>query len=580
MLLIVFYFVLSAFAADCNGGEASVNCEGASCEMIGDTQICTSCETGFVPINGRCQTKDGVTDKCTDAGGTNAADQTCKKCKGQTFMHKGGCYDKEGEVGRTICKTPGNTEGVCDGCQDGYFKNSSPNDTKDSCVACTPNCIKCSTADNNKCSKCVDGYFVGAASGSEGQCIKCDDTAGADSYKGVTGCNKCKTPTVVGEALCDECSNGLYLKIVGGKTFCVSEDACKEGTTHFPAIDSTNSNKKICVTCDTTANGGIEDCEKCSLKAASAKAAPIITCSKCKTKKLSPLNDACLENCPAGTYPENNDSISVCVPCHNSCVSCENSNAETSCTACYPGSVLSRTTATAGRCIPECTGEFMAHCAAGQCDGVVGGSKYCKKCDNGYVPINGICTAVGAAGRDASMCTAGDGVCTACKNDYALLSGGCYNTNKVPGNLVCETADGTGKCTMCAANNKKPSGDSCPTCSDGCAKCNDSSACTECLPGYYKGTSQCFKCTANSDNGIEGVENCISCAVPISNFGPVTCYVKKDGTSGGGGSSGGGSTNKSGLSTGAIAGIAVAAIVVVGGLVGFLCWWFLCRGKA
>ena len=39
-------------------------------------------------------------------------------------------------------------------------------------------------------------------------------------------------------------------------------------------------------------------------------------------------------------------------------------------------------------------------------------------------------------------------------------------------------------------------------------------------------------------------------------------------------------TNKSSLSTGAIAGISVAVIVVVGGLVGFLCWWFVCRGKA
>ena len=40
------------------------------------------------------------------------------------------------------------------------------------------------------------------------------------------------------------------------------------------------------------------------------------------------------------------------------------------------------------------------------------------------------------------------------------------------------------------------------------------------------------------------------------------------------------STNKSSLSTGAIAGISVAVIAVVGGLVGFLCWWLLCRGKA
>ena len=40
------------------------------------------------------------------------------------------------------------------------------------------------------------------------------------------------------------------------------------------------------------------------------------------------------------------------------------------------------------------------------------------------------------------------------------------------------------------------------------------------------------------------------------------------------------SANRSALSTGAIAGISVAAVVVVGGLVGFLCWWFVCRGKA
>ena len=82
-----------------------------------------------------------------------------------------------------------------------------------------------------------------------------------------------------------------------------------------------------------------------------------------------------------------------------------------------------------------------------------------------------------------------------------------------------------------------------------------------------------MKCDTD-DNTIKGVPNCLSCDPPTGS-GTVTCYVTQtptvDPTDP--------SVNKGGLSTGAIAGISVAA-VVVGGLVGFLCWWFVCRGKA
>ena len=98
-----------------------------------------------------------------------------------------------------------------------------------------------------------------------------------------------------------------------------------------------------------------------------------------------------------------------------------------------------------------------------------------------------------------------------------------------------------------------------------------------CASGYYKTTSAtgpCASCESNS-GGITGIPNCASCTAP-SNGGAVTCYVTQspsvDPTDP--------SVNKGGLSTGAIAGISVAAVVVVGGLVGFLCWWFICRGKA
>ena len=81
--------------------------------------------------------------------------------------------------------------------------------------------------------------------------------------------------------------------------------------------------------------------------------------------------------------------------------------------------------------------------------------------------------------------------------------------------------------------------------------------------------STCTSCESNS-GGITGVRGCASCAAPSTGTGPVLCYLVRDSAS----------VNKSALSTGAIAGISVAAVVVVGGLVGFLCWWFVCRGKA
>ena len=122
----------------------------------------------------------------------------------------------------------------------------------------------------------------------------------------------------------------------------------------------------------------------------------------------------------------------------------------------------------------------------------------------------------------------------------------------------------------------------CPACPAGCSKCSGSSGsqtCSECLAGYYKSGTKCFKCTADSNesgSAIKGVPNCVSCAAPTGSPGPVTCYVTQTPAV----NPADPSVNKGGLPSGAIAGISVAVIAVVGGLVGFLCWWFLCRGKA
>ena len=125
-------------AGECIEESAGGNCANTKCEAFGSGKICTQCKSTFVPINGQCVAADTTETKakCMNAGGTDKADQTCGKCLGATFMYKGGCYDKEGDLGRVICKTPGTTLGVCQDCQAGYFKNPANVETSDSCIAC------------------------------------------------------------------------------------------------------------------------------------------------------------------------------------------------------------------------------------------------------------------------------------------------------------------------------------------------------------------------------------------------------------------------------------------------------------
>ncbi|EFO63142.1 VSP with INR [Giardia lamblia P15] len=521
------------------------------------------------PVKPGCAECDSTGKACTkcDAGG---ATPYLKKADpsdptGTCVTVLGCAYDNEHYADNSISSSGTKECKVCNG-------GKRPDTAGTKCVTCSDaNCKRCDQ--DNVCARCNTGEPPenGACPVTEKGCH--------------SSCDGCTSNAMTNQAdKCTGCKGDNYLIVVASNEksgVCVSAAACTfDGLYFTKEVTDSNGSKKMCLPCN-DATHGIADCKKCILKTPSAQAEPTLTCSDCDTKWLSPLGDACLDGCPDGTYSgRNNDNIGICAPCHNSCASCGGTNAETSCTSCYPGAVLSRTNGDTGKCIPECTGGFTAHCKAGGCSLNVGGSKYCDQCEDGYAPIDGVCTEVSSTARDASGCKASGGKCTTCSGSYALLSGGCYDTNRVPGNSVCEMAS-AGQCTMCVSTNKDPKGSPCPTCSEGCEQCAaDTNQCEICYPGYYRtGTGKCFKCAANGDNGIKGVPNCVSCAPPAGGSGSVTCYVKMDGTSGGDDGNGG-SVNRSGLSTGAIAGIAVAVVIVVGGLVGFLCWWFLCRGKA
>ncbi|ESU40354.1 Variant-specific surface protein, partial [Giardia duodenalis] len=251
---------------------------------------------------------------------------------------------------------------------------------------------------------------------------------------------------------------------------------------------------------------------------------------------------------------------------------------------------------------------------------------YCSHCgEPTKFPIDGICK--GDSDKAGNTCT--NGVCTQCADGYFLYMGGCYSVSKEPGSLMCTAAEGgicttpTGqyfkvpgatagqqsvlacenpvgtavgerayvgvegcktctapseapsgamapaRCTACGSS-KKPSllGSGCFTCAmDGCSHCSADGVCEACTSAEQRPSTdgkQCIPCNISGCTRCSEASKCSQCGDGYR-LESDTCV-----------STGGGSN----LSSGAIAGISVAVIAVVGGLVGFLCWWFICRGKA
>ena len=423
-------------------GGAANTCKTCGA-VIGGVSYCSQCNvdsnTASAPVDGQCTTENN---ECPQKSAG-----VCTQCDHASFMFKGGCYSKDAAPGNTMCTNA--ASGVCSTAEAGYFlpPTADRDASHQSVIPCGDDsvvmvkddkkykgvlhCTQCDTPDaatdttNAKaatCTACEDGYFV-AQTGVT--CTPCeDDNCATCAATGKNQCSKCKATNTAGAK--------LYLKTESSSPTgtCVEASGC--GLTAFPKDDPTNENK--CASCSSASDGGIENCAECSLLPSASRAGAIlITCTKCSKNNLSPLKNECMQNCPAGTYA---DSNKVCTPCHASCSSCSDA-ASTSCTACYPGHVLNKTDSlNTGACIPECTGRYAENCEAGMCTAVLGGSKYCSRCKSGYAPIDGLCTNVATTRRDASVCTASNGVCTACTGTYALLSGGCYNTKALLGMAV------------------------------------------------------------------------------------------------------------------------------------------------
>ena len=313
--------------------------------------------------------------------------------------------------------------------------------------------------------------------------------------------------------------------------------ACKTGNGLFKNPNNAPTLGSECILCsDATGDGttkGVENCQTCTAPGSAGAA----TCSACQVGYVKDAN------------------ANVCKPCGTGCSTCSADNTD-QCTACLEGKYLN------GNACIDGTGDT---CGQGKYADPT--TNECKSC------------ATETSISECTACTYSSSlqkpVCSACGGSKPLLK------TAADGTTTCETNCGDGYFQHTATSGDLKTCQSCATGTNdapavsgiqNCASCTYTSntlKCTACGEGKKpnKEGTGCFDCGISGCAYCSGTGKCEECASGFTLSEDKTKCASS-------------SANRSGLSTGAIAGISVAAVVVVGGLVGFLCWWFLCRGKA
>ena len=110
-MLLAIYLAVGALAVQCKtDGNHTATCANEKCEVIGQTEVCTQCKAGGVPIDGFCRpstSPQAITAGCT----ADASAGVCKACSGEFFLFMGGCYDARAAPGSGVCREA--RDGAC-----------------------------------------------------------------------------------------------------------------------------------------------------------------------------------------------------------------------------------------------------------------------------------------------------------------------------------------------------------------------------------------------------------------------------------------------------------------------------------
>ncbi|TNJ26950.1 High cysteine membrane protein [Giardia muris] len=563
-----------------NGGSTIPNCEQTDTDSVSGATICTKCSSGFGPTADKkscteCQsnclecTSDGVCTSCNTGFYISPTGKTC--------LQSCGIYAVITAANACVCTSGKATDEGCVpaycgtdlDCLSGQFCNASH-----ICDSCDTKCLSCAGTSSN-CTSCASRHYL-----SEGACN--------------TGCQTTS-----------DCPSGYYCHNGGPRGLCIPTVECPTPLEHCTKCKESNH----CALCDTsfalvesTATcspcNSITGCTKCIHDGVALR------CTSC-TEYLTPTKASVgPRECPRGYYAD--ETTCTCQRCSaaiEGCQGCELAFGNPVCYDCGPGMLFESGTKCGQKAcsIAHCdrcylwagATELCFICApgymltdAGECvaedtdtrcntKGLsLGGTRYCTVCETGYVPVDGICK-VTTTSRDVSSCEVqGDGFCTKCQDGHLLLEGGCYNVSRMPGNAICGALDEKNECEnssfissfygfdgMFIKDSKVAS------CPNFCASCTQEGRCDTCQFGYAlsKDKASCLSCN------VTNIKDCADCICHNGGM-ELSCTALK--------------SHIPGLSAGSslapwkIALIVIAVLLVIGALVGVLCWYFICHRRS